>query len=199
MREQGVSVMVRPEDVLAYWLDEVGAKGWYKASDALDAEIRTRFETSWKTLAGGGLSLWLTYPSGTLAYIILADQFPRNMFRGTSAAFSTDIPALAAAKMAISKGWDLKIDEPARQFFYMPLMHSECLSDQERCVRLMLTRMPETGADNLVHAKAHREVIRKFGRFPYRNEALARATKADEAAYLSNGGYGETMRELQAT
>jgi uncharacterized protein (DUF924 family) len=199
MGEQRVSVMVRPEDVLAYWLDEVGVEGWYKASDALDAEIRTRFESSLKTLSNGGFSLWLTYPSGTLAYIILADQFSRNMFRGTSQAFATDIAALAAAKMAISKGWDLKIDEPARQFFYMPLMHSECLSDQERCVRLMLTRMPETGGENLVHAKAHREVIRRFGRFPYRNEALARHTKADEAAYLSSGGYGETMRALQAS
>ena len=196
--EQGVLVMVRPEDVLAYWLDEVGAEGWYKGGDELDAEIRKRFEAAWTALAGGSYSLWLTYPSGTLAYIILSDQFSRNMFRGTSKAFATDGVAIAAAKMAISKGWDLKIDEPARQFFYMPLMHSECLADQERCVRLMLTRMPESGKDNLVHAKAHREVIRKFGRFPYRNEALSRPMKADEMAYLDNGGYRETMRELQA-
>ncbi len=190
--------MVRPEDVLAYWLDEVGVDGWYSGGAALDAEIRSRFERAWQALAGGSLSLWLTYPSGTLAYVILADQFPRNMFRNSSRAFSTDVPALAAAKMAIAKGWDLKIDEPARQFFYMPLMHSECLSDQERCVRLMLTRMPETGAGNLVHAKAHREVIRRFGRFPYRNEALERPMQAGEEAYLSNGGYGETIRVLQA-
>ncbi len=190
--------MVRPEDVLAFWLDDVGVEGWYGGGAELDAEIRSRFERTWQSLAGGSLSLWLTYPSGTLAYIVLADQFPRNMFRNSPQAFSTDVPALAAAKMAIAKGWDLRIDEPARQFFYMPLMHSECLSDQERCVRLMLTRMPETGASNLVHAKAHREVIRKFGRFPYRNEALARPMQAGEEAYLSNGGYGETIRALQA-
>jgi uncharacterized protein (DUF924 family) len=190
--------MVRPEDVLAFWLDEVGMKGWYGGGVDLDAAIRDRFEGAWKALSEGSMSLWLTYPSGTLAYVILADQFPRNMFRDSSQAFATDRVALAAAKMALSKGWDLKIDEPARQFFYMPLMHSECLSDQERCVRLMLTRMPESGADNLVHAKAHREVIRKFGRFPYRNEALARATKAEEAAYLAGGGYGETIRAMQA-
>lgn len=196
--EQGVTVMVRPEDVLAFWLDEVGVEGWYRPGEALDAEIRDRFERSWTTLTEGGLSLWLTYPSGTLAYIILADQFPRNMFRGTSKAFETDTVALAAAKMALNKGWDMRIDEPARQFFYMPLMHSECLADQERCVRLMHTRMPETGAENLLHAKAHREVIRRFGRFPYRNEALARTTKAEEAAYISKGGYGETIRELRA-
>ena len=194
----GGATMVGPEDVLAYWLDEVGEDGWYKGGDALDADIRRRFETTRDALADGALSLWLTYPSGTLAYIILADQFSRNMFRGTEKAFATDNAALAAAKMAVAKGWDLRIDEPARQFFYLPMMHSECLSDQERCVRLLLTHMPETGADNLLHAKAHREVIRKFGRFPTRNEALSRATKASEADYLDNGGYGGVVRELQA-
>ena len=142
------------------------------------------------------MSLWLTYPSGTLAYIILTDQFPRNMHRNSGEAFATDGIARAAAKMAIDRNWDLRIDEPARQFFYLPLMHSECLADQERCVRLMMTRMPETGASNLVHARAHREVIRRFGRFPYRNEALARQTHGAEAAFLAAGGYGAMVREL---
>ena len=149
--------MVGPEDVLSFWLDEVGAKGWYAASDALDEEIRTRFLRAWEEACEGKFSLWLTYPSGALAYIILMDQFPRNMFRGSGQSFASDRAALAAAKSAIERGWDMRIDEPARQFFYMPLMHSENLCDQDRCVRLMCERMPMGREDNLLHARAHRE------------------------------------------
>ena len=186
------------EDVLSYWLDEVGPSGWYKGGDDLDREVKARFERTWEKARDGALSLWLTYPSGALAYIILTDQFPRNMFRGTAKAFATDAAALAASKSAIARGWDLKIDEPARQFFYMPLMHSECLVDQDRCVRLMLTRMTETDADHLLHAKVHREVIRRFGRFPYRNEALERKPQGDELDFIANGGYAQTLQAMQA-
>ncbi|WP_375691285.1 DUF924 family protein [Pseudooceanicola sp. LIPI14-2-Ac024] len=189
--------MVTPEEVLSFWLDEVGEKGWYQPWDGLDDEIRSRFETAWKVASEGSYGLWLTYPSGSLAYIILMDQFPRNMFRGEGRAFASDRAALSAAKVAVERKWDMRIDPPARQFFYLPMMHSECLSDQERCVRLMKERMPEA-ENNLLHAKAHREVIRQFGRFPYRNEALNRQTTAPEGAYLESGGYGETVRELQA-
>lgn len=190
--------MVGPEEVLSFWLDEVGPEGWYLQDDSLDAKIRDRFLEAWKGACEGKFSLWLTYPSGALAYVILMDQFPRNMFRGSAKAFSSDKAALAAAKCAVDKGWDLKIDEPARQFFYLPMMHSENLCDQERCVRLMCQRMPEHGGSNLLHARAHREVIRKFGRFPYRNEALSRETTEPEAVYVSGGGYGSTVRELQS-
>ncbi len=189
--------MVGPEEILAFWLDEKGEASWYLQDDALDAEIRDRFKATWAAAAEGRFSLWLTYPSGVLAYVILTDQFSRNMFRGSGQAFDTDQAALAAAKAAIDKGWDLKIDAPARQFFYLPLMHSESLCDQERCVRLMCERLPDS-ASNLLHARAHREVIRQFGRFPYRNPALDRPTTQSEAAYVSAGGYGQTVRELQA-
>lgn len=189
--------MITPEDVLSFWLDEVGPSGWYKSEEALDQEIRDRFGVAWEGAMEGRHALWLTYPSGTLAYVVLLDQFPRNMFRNTGKAFASDRFALAAAKQAISKNWDVKIDEPARQFFYMPLMHSENLADQDRCVRLMLDRMPEHGASNLLHARAHREVIRKFGRFPYRNTALGRHSSASEANYVSGGGYGSTVEELK--
>ncbi|NVO55589.1 DUF924 domain-containing protein [Rhodobacteraceae bacterium B1Z28] len=190
--------MVGPESVLSFWLDDVGPKGWYLQDEALDAEIRDRFLKTWEAASQGRFSLWLTYPSGSLAYVILMDQFPRNMFRGEAKAFSSDRAALAAAKCAVDKGWDLKIDEPARQFFYLPMMHSENLCDQERCVRLMCQNMTDGDASNLLHARAHREVIRKFGRFPYRNEALSRPTTEHEAAYVNMGGYGTTVRELQA-
>jgi len=190
--------MVQPDEILAFWLDEVGAEGWYGSDAALDARIRERFEAVWRNALEGAYSLWLTYPTGALAYLILLDQFPRNMFRGSAKAFSSDHAALAAAKCAIDKGWDWKIDEPARQFFYLPLMHSESQTDQDRCVRLMLTRMPENGKDNLVHAKAHREVIRRFGRFPYRNAALSRADTAHEQEFERAGGYGSVLREMRA-
>ncbi len=189
--------MIAPEDVLSFWLDEIGPSGWYTSSDALDQTIRDRFEAAWDGAMEGRHALWLTYPSGTLAYIILLDQFPRNMFRDTGKAFASDKFALAAAKQAIGKKWDLKIDEPARQFFYMPLMHSENLCDQDRCVRLMHERMPQEGESNLLHARAHREVIRKFGRFPYRNEALARNFTPPEREYVQGGGYGSTVEDLK--
>lgn len=190
--------MVSPDDVLGFWLDEVGPKGWYEASDTLDQTIRDKFSEAWENAREGAFGLWLTYASGTLAYIILTDQFPRNMFRNDARAFVTDRIALAAAKMAINRGWDLRIDEPARQFFYLPLMHSENLCDQERCVRLICERMPEYGPENMVHARAHREVIRQFGRFPHRNVALDRPSTAQERAYQAQGGYGATLRQLSA-
>ncbi|MCF3596226.1 DUF924 domain-containing protein [Rhodobacteraceae bacterium LMO-12] len=190
--------MVGPNDILEFWLDDVGPAGWYEVSEELDEQIRSKFLDTWKRACDGAFSLWLTYPSGALAYIILLDQFPRNMFRGKGEAFASDKLALAVAKMAIHKGCDLKIDEPARQFFYLPLMHSENLCDQERCVRLMKERMPQSSS-NLLHAKAHREVIRQFGRFPYRNAALHRKPTDTERNYVSAGGYGVTFEKLQAT
>lgn len=190
--------MTTPEEVLAFWLDEVGPDGWYGGGDELDAKVRERFLASWENACDGAYSLWLTYPSGVLAYIILMDQLPRNMFRGSARAFASDRAALDAAKCAVDKGWDLKIDEPARQFFYLPMMHSENQADQDRCVRLMATRMVQGGAVNLIHAKAHREVIRRYGRFPYRNEALERRTTEQEKAFISAGGYGEVLRQLSA-
>ena len=120
------------------------------------------------------------------------------MFRDSGKAFASDKLARAAAKVAINKGWDLKIDGPARQFFYMPLMHSECLSDQERCVRLMKERMPGDVKNHLLHAKAHREVIRLFGRFPTRNEALARRNTTPEAAFVDQGGYRKALEMVSA-
>jgi uncharacterized protein (DUF924 family) len=190
--------MSTPEEILTFWLDEVGPEGWYKSNDELDAEIRDRFFDTWKKAQDGAFSLWLTYPSGCLAYLILNDQFPRNMFRGSAMAYSSDRLALAVAKIAVAKNWDMKIDEPARQFFYMPLMHSECITDQERCIRMFMTRMPTSGDSNMLHAQAHRDVIRKFGRFPFRNVALERRDTGNEAEFMKNGGYGATVEALRA-
>ncbi|SRR6056297_657535 len=188
--------MQTPEDILAFWLDEVGPKGWYEKDDAIDKAIRSRFMATWEELMEGSFGLWLTYPTGALAYVILADQFPRNMFRGEARAFASDEVARAAAKQSIHRGYDVRIDSPARQFFYLPLMHSENLCDQDRCVRLFKERMPD--ADNsLLHARVHREVIRNFGRFPFRNGALSRRTTPTEQVFIDGGGYGATLREMQ--
>lgn len=185
-----------PEKVLSFWLDETDPKQWYNSPKSLDNAILQEFYPTWVSIMDGKFGMWLTYPSASLAYILVLDQFSRNMFRGSSKAFSSDLVALAAAKQAIKHKFDLAIDEPGRQFFYLPLMHSESLQDQERCIRLMHERMPLEGMNNLLHARAHREVIRKFGRFPTRNEVLSRKNTAHEADYMKSGGYGMTYTQL---
>jgi len=190
--------MVTPEDVLSYWVDEVGPSGWYQGSDTLDAQVRKKFLEIWQEAQSGACGLWLTSPVGVLGYIVLTDQLPRNMHRGHADSFATDKSARAAAKIAIERDWDMRIDEPVRQFFYMPLMHSENLIDQDRCVRLMKTRMPEGGDEQLRHACAHRNIIRQFGRFPFRNDALGRTSTSAETAFMADGGYGAALRDVDA-
>lgn len=188
--------MHNAQELLTFWIDEVGPKGWYVGGDALDQTITDRYLALWQEAQKESHLGWTCTPDGMLALLILLDQFPRNMFRHDPRAFASDRLALQIAKKALDMGWDLRHPEPQRQFFYMPLMHSECLGDQERCIRLMLTRMPDTGANNLLHARAHREVIRRFGRFPYRNDDLGRATRPDEAVFLDGGGYRGVVEEL---
>lgn len=185
------------EDVLQFWLHEVGEGGWYAQDDALDARITDRFEGTWERAAAGRLRHWGYCPRGMLAFLIVTDQFPRNMFRGQREAFQTDKAALAAARQAIMRDYDLAFDGPERQFFYLPMMHAESVSYQEQGVRQFLLKMPQA-TDNLLHARAHREVIRKFGRFPYRNDALGRRSAPAETRYLDAGSYGATVRALQA-
>jgi len=186
-----------PEAVLTFWLEEVGPGRWYSGDDALDAEVRKSFAPLWEAARRSGWMDWIPTPRSALALVILLDQFPRNMFRDTAQAFATDAQALTRAKCAIDKGWDRRIAEPARQFFYMPLCHAECLADQERAVRLIAARLPE-GAETLLHARAHREVIRRFGRIPTRNAALGRGATAAERDFLAAGGYGSVIRSMQA-
>lgn len=178
-----------PEAILAFWLDEVGPHRWFEADPALDAGMRRRFEALWREAAAGRLDGWIVQPRPALALVILLDQMPRNMFRGTARAFATDARARATAKRAIGLRHDRVTPEPARQFFYMPLMHSEGLPDQDRCVRLIALSMPATGRETLDHARRHREVIRRFGRFPSRNAALGRRDTPEERAYRQAGGY----------
>ncbi|MCK4711611.1 MAG: DUF924 domain-containing protein [Marinosulfonomonas sp.] len=189
--------MLDPDEVTDFWLNEVGSNGWYLVDDALDDKIRNRFQTAWETARDGGFSDWRLQAETLLPYLILTDQFPRNMFRDSGKAFATDEIARCVAKKAIDKKWDMRVPEPERQFFYLPLMHSESLADQERCICLIKTRMPDTGESNLLHAKAHREVIRRFGRFPYRNVALGRQDTALEVEFIEQGGYSVALQVVQ--
>ena len=177
---------VTPQAINDFWLNEVGEKGWYNRSDALDETIRQRFRPTWDQaaeLAPG----WSVTAQGALAALILTDQFPRNMFRDDPRAFSTDPLALDLAHAAIARGFHLQIDPPARQFLFMPFEHSEDLADQDRALALFREYMP---GEHLRHAQLHRDTIAKFGRFPWRNAALGRSPTPAETRVMQAGGYG---------
>jgi uncharacterized protein (DUF924 family) len=177
----------RAQELLDFWLDEVGPDGWYRQDDALDARIRERWGPLWEEAHAGGLVDWTVDAPSTLALLLLLDQFPRNMFRGSARAFATDARAVAVAKAAILRGLDRRVPLPERQFFYLPLMHSEVQVEQDKAVRLFLINFGR--GDGVRHARAHRDIIRRFGRFPFRNAALGRESTPEEAAFLEAGAY----------
>lgn len=189
--------MSDPVEVLDFWLGEVGPDGWYAGGEELDDTIAVRFGDLWQALRDGGLEHWVDGVVGTLAYLVVADQFPRNVHRGKAQAFATDPQARAAARRALEDGWDMLAPEPERQFFYMPFEHSEDMADQDLCVALMEKRLPSEPG-NLLHARAHREIIARFGRFPFRNAALGRASTPEEEAFLAEGGYMAVVRHLES-
>ena len=190
--------MSDPVEVLDFWVGEVGEDGWFAGGDDLDAMICDRFLQLWQAAHDGGLEHWVDGSVGTLAYLIICDQMSRNMFRGLPQAFSTDPLALKAARKAIDEGWDMATPEPERMFFYLPFEHSETPSDQARSVRLMTERLP-LDPDMALHAKAHQDIIQRFGRFPNRNAALERQNTPAEAAFLQNGGYGAVVAALKSS
>jgi uncharacterized protein (DUF924 family) len=172
-------------EVVAFWR-EAGPALWFAKDPAFDARFRERFTTLHEQAARGELDAWTSTPEGTLALIILVDQFPRNAFRGTPKMYATDAQARALARAAIGVGHDLAIDLPLRLFVYLPLGHSEDLRDQEESVRLAAENLrPE----DLVHAEGHRDIIKRFGRFPHRNPILGRAMRPEEQDFLDAGGY----------
>ncbi len=183
------------EDVLDFWFRECGPDDWFGGGEALDARIRSRFEDAWRQARAGRLARWRASARGSLALVVLTDQFPRNMFRGQGLAFATDPLAREAAGQAVARGFDMTLAMPERGFLYLPFEHSESVTDQSRAVRLIASR---TGSDELaLHARAHRAVIRRFGRFPFRNEALGRRSSVAEAAWLAAGAYGAEVRALR--
>jgi uncharacterized protein (DUF924 family) len=188
--------MDNPVDVLDFWLGRVGPEGWYAGGADLDGLCRDGFAELWQAARAGGLDHWVEGTVATLAFIILTDQLPRNMFRGTADAFATDPLALAAARRAVDEAWDLDAPEPERQFFYMPFEHSEDPADQALAVELMEVRMP-SDPEMALHARVHQEIIARFGRFPGRNAALGRTDTPQEAAFMAEGGYGALVNALR--
>ncbi|VWX63656.1 conserved hypothetical protein [Burkholderiales bacterium 8X] len=172
------------DEVVAFWRD-AGPKKWFAKNDAFDAEFKQRFEAAHHAAARGELDEWSTTASGTLALMVLLDQFPRNVFRRSGHMFATDGKALSLARKAIGAGLDQEIEPQLRAFFYLPFMHSEVLADQQRSVELNATMSPESQH----FAKDHRDIIERFGRFPHRNPALGRDTTPDEQRFLDEGGF----------
>lgn len=189
--------MADPQEVLNFWLGEIGPDGWYAGGEAIDSVCRDRFGRLWAAAHDGGLDHWVDGATGTLAYLIVTDQFARNIHRGTALAFSTDARALTAARKAVNAGWDMITAEPERQFFYMPFEHSEDPANQALAVQLLAERL-QSSPDLALHARAHQEIIRRYGRFPTRNEALGRTSSAEERAYLDEGGYGALVAAMKS-
>jgi uncharacterized protein (DUF924 family) len=176
---------ITPADVLTFWR-EAGPAKWWKKDEAFDRAVRTKFLATHDAAARGELAEWQDSAEGALALIILFDQFPRNMFRGSPHAFATDPLARVAADRALARGFDRVTDETLRMFFYMPFMHSEILADHDRCVTLFKA-LGVPGQTEF--ATGHRDIIVKFGRFPHRNRAVGRDTTAAEREFLDGGGF----------
>ena len=172
-----------PEGVLAFWFSEWVRPQWFKATRALDEEIRTRFLQLWRAAADGELRSWATSPRGLLALVLVLDQFPLNMFRDRAESFSTEADAREFSHRAVELGWDGELSAEEKAFLYLPFMHSESLPDQERSVMLYQRAGLEEG---LKWARHHRELVRRFGRFPHRNKALGRDTTPEEEVYLQS-------------
>lgn len=170
--------------VTKFWRD-AGEDAWFEKSDAFDTDFRNRFLELHYAAARRECDGWNAHAEGSLALMILLDQFPRNCFRGTGHMYATDPLARYFADRAISAGQDLELEELVRAFLYLPFEHSELLADQERSVELTAAKAP----DYLKYAEEHLEIIRRFGRFPHRNRMLGRATTAEEQAFLDGGGF----------
>jgi len=176
---------MKPSDVVTFWT-EAGPKAWYKKSQAFDAQIRERFEALHHAAARGELDHWANTAEGALALLLLLDQFPRNLYRGSPHAFATDPLARKIARAAVDQGFDKQVAPELRQFYYLPFEHSEHLEDQDRSVALCAA---SGDADLLKWARLHRDIIARFGRFPHRNASLARTTTEPEEAFLKGGGF----------
>jgi uncharacterized protein (DUF924 family) len=176
--------IAEPATVLAFWR-EAGPERWFAKDDGFDADIRDKFMATYEAAAAGKLNHWEATPEGALALVIVLDQFPRNMFRGTARCFAADAHARSAANTALKRGYDQDVPEAERGFFFLPFMHSEDITDQLRCAQLYR----EAGDPDLKYAEEHLDIIRRFGRFPHRNALLGRATTPDEQAFLESGGF----------
>lgn len=177
----------RIEAIIEFWR-QAGPARWFAKDEAFDADIRRRFEADHHAAARGELAGWADTWEGSLALLLLLDQFPRNIFRGSAHAFATDPLARSVARTALAAGHDQAAPVELRAFFYLPFEHSELIADQDLCVELCEALGAE-GGETARWARMHRDIITRFGRFPHRNLALARETTAEEQAFLDSGGF----------
>ena len=188
-------MVAKAEEIMEFWRG-VGPAGWFRVDPEVDDAIRSRFGDLCEAARKGELVNWVTEAESCTALLVLLDQFPRNIYRGEARAFASDQRALDVATWAISRGRDGWIEGPERSFYYLPLMHSEILTNQDRSVRLYLIGFGR--GENLRHARAHREIIRRFGRFPFRNAALGRQSTPEEVEFLEAGGYLKILETIAA-
>jgi uncharacterized protein (DUF924 family) len=178
-------------EILDFWFppDSPGERDvWFRKDAAFDRAIRERFGTAIAAGCAGAFGDWCGTPRGALARVVLLDQLARNAFRDTPDAFAGDAGALATAEDAIERGFDRSLDLHGRWFLYMPFQHSEQLAIQDRAIALYTSLAADGLASPLPWAERHRDVIRRFGRFPHRNAILGRVSTPDEAAFLEQPG-----------
>ena len=180
-----------PGQVIDFWFEPGARKLWFARSDAFDAAIRERFGGIVAEACSGDLAAWESSAGDALALILLIDQFPRNIHRGSPAAFAADAHGRAVATRAIARGFDLAQPWDRRFFFYLPFEHSEDAADQDRSVAHFRAWVdaaaPEHSAraeDQFTYVLRHREIVRRFGRFPHRNAILGRPTTEEEEEFL---------------
>jgi uncharacterized protein (DUF924 family) len=174
-----------PAEVLDFWFAPTTQPHWFAASPAFDAECIARLGGLHERAVAGELDAWSADASGSLALVLLLDQYPRNAFRGQARAFASDPLALALTCRAVDRGLDHHLDQVGRVFLYLPLEHSESLADQQRCVELMRPLESKLWLD---YAVRHLEIIARFGRFPHRNAVLGRASTPEELEFLKQPG-----------
>jgi uncharacterized protein (DUF924 family) len=175
---------VTPADIVSFW-QEAGKAMWFGKDANFDRCFRERFLSAYGAARRGELDGWPATPNGALALLILLDQFPRNAFRGTPRMYESDARAREIADRAIAVGHDKQICRELRAFIYTPLHHSETLADQERAVELIRP----FGEEIVRAAERHRDIIKRFGRFPHRNAILGRAMTEEEQHFLDQGGF----------
>ncbi|KMT53244.1 DUF924 family protein [Pseudomonas fildesensis] len=173
-----------PQSVIDFW-QQAGPKRWFAKDDAFDATFRETFHATHLQAARRELEGWLDSAQGALALLILLDQYPRNAFRGTAHMFATDPLARLYAHRMVDAGLDQQVEPALRAFCYLPFEHSEEAADQQRSV--VLNQQLDANTDRW--AKEHARIIERFGRFPHRNEVLARATTDEEREFLKAGGF----------
>jgi uncharacterized protein (DUF924 family) len=174
----------RARELLEFW-NQAGPALWFAKDEAFDQRFRERFLPDHEAAARGELMHWQSTAEGALALVLLLDQFPRNAFRGTPRMYDTDAMARKVASTAFAAGYDSVIPTDLKKFLVLPFAHSEDLADQERAVALAR----RIGPDDTAHAEHHRDIVRRFGRFPHRNRILGRESTPEERQYLDNGGY----------